>query len=546
MLHLFRKLPRSQQIWAIVLAAILVFVGLLILFAPRAAASQDLARRSAILILRGDDTLVFEKIDRTALQLRAEIAGPGQPRVVLVHDLTAAHLISKTTFAVYAPNAASDAAPVQRGTVDFTGDSAVLVIVAGGNTRTFRVATPPGTLPIVNNDFVVAEQAVRRMRAQGDTSMTVPLFALSAAQVVPGHIERLGGDSVRFTIVQSVTTLRMDAQGHLISGAIPAAALRIVALEGAAAAAIRVATPDYSAPADAPYTAEEVRVPTAAGHTLVGTLTLPRGDRGRLPAVVTITGSGAQDRDEFIPIAGGYRIFREVADTLGRRGIAVLRMDDRGIGASGGDAAGTSADFADDIRAAVAYLRTRSEIDPDRIALVGHSEGGLIAPMVAAEDRRLAAIVLLAGTAYTGRQIIDYQLANGVRGSDLPPAAVDSAIAAAKAEFDSTAAKSRWMQYFLAYDPIPTARRVSQPTLILQGATDQQVRPEEARMLDSAMRAGGNRRVTLRILPELNHFFVHDPDGHPSGYARLTDARVDRETLGTLADWLVTTLRVTR
>jgi pimeloyl-ACP methyl ester carboxylesterase len=511
-----------------------------------AIASQDLTRRSALLILRGDDTLVVERVERTASRVRAEIAGTGLPRIVLVYDLGADHLVRKTTLEVFAPNATADAAAIQTGTVEFTGDSAIMVFHAGGGTRTIRVATPPGTLPIVNNDFVVAEQAARRMRAAGDSVMTVPMFALSAGQVVPGKIERLGGDSLRFSIAQSVTILHVDAQGHVTSGAIPAASLRIVGLEGAAAARVRASPPDYAAPVGAPYAAEEVRVLTPTGHTLAGTLTIPQAVAGRLPAVVTITGSGPQDRDEFVNIADGYRLFREVADTLGRRGIAVLRLDDRGVGGSGGDAAGTSADFADDIRAAVAYLRGRAEIDPARIALVGHSEGGMIAPMVAAEDPRLAGIALLAGTAYTGRQIIEYQRANGARASSLPADSVVALLAAAKAEFDSTAARAPWMRFFLEYDPVPTARRVTQPALILQGETDQQVRPEEARMLAAAMREAGNQQVTLRIFPEQNHFFVHDPDGHPSGYARLTDARVDREMLGTLTDWLATTLRASR
>jgi dipeptidyl aminopeptidase/acylaminoacyl peptidase len=260
---------------------------------------------------------------------------------------------------------------------------------------------------------------------------------------------------------------------------------------------------------------------------------------------VTITGSGHQDRDEYIPVGGGFRLFRQVADTLGRRGIAVLRLDDRGVGGSGGDVAGTSADFADDIRAAVAYLRTRPEIDGDRIALVGHSEGGMIAPMVAASDPRVAAIVLMAGTGFTGRRIIEYQVANGFRSdTSLSATQRDSATRATIAQFDTTAARGRWMSFFLAYDPIPTARNVTQPVLILQGATDQQVRPEEAELLEREMRAAGNRRVTLRIFADRNHLFLRDPDGHPARYHRLTDARVDSEVLGALADWLSTTLEV--
>jgi dipeptidyl aminopeptidase/acylaminoacyl peptidase len=98
------------------------------------------------------------------------------------------------------------------------------------------------------------------------------------------------------------------------------------------------------------------------------------------------------------------------------------------------------------------------------------------------------------------------------------------------------------MRYFLTYDPLPTARRVKQPVLILHGATDQQVRPVEADLLAQAMRDGGNDRVTKRVFADRNHLFLRDPDGHPSRYAKLTDARVDGEVLGTLADWLVRTL----
>src|SRR5262249_9218930 len=127
-------------------------------------------------------------------------------------------------------------------------------------------------------------------------------------------------------------------------------------------------------------------------------------------AIVTITGSGTEERDESIPGVKGYRPFRQVADTLGRRGIAVLRLDDRGAGGSDmGPPGPTSADFADDIRAALADLRTRKDIDGDRLGLVGHSEGGMIAPMVAATDARLKAIALMAGPARTGRKIILYQ-----------------------------------------------------------------------------------------------------------------------------------------
>jgi dienelactone hydrolase len=174
--------------------------------------------------------------------------------------------------------------------------------------------------------------------------------------------------------------------------------------------------PDYSAPADAPYIAEEVVLKTAAGHTLAGTLTLPKGASRAKPvgAIVTVTGSGPQDRDENIGLQG-FRPFRQIADSLARRGIAVLRMDDRGTGASGGTFKGsTSADFADDVRAGLAYLRTRPEIRADRLGVLGHSEGALIAPMVAEKEPTLRAIVLLAGIAQPGRSALHFQLKNQI------------------------------------------------------------------------------------------------------------------------------------
>lgn len=507
--------------------------------------AQSATRHVAYVILRGNDTLVVERLQRAASRTLASVSLSGQPSIELEYTLTPSHDVSSARFAVRLANAAADAAPAQEGTVQFVGDSAILTMKAAGQERTVRVATKTGALPLANNDFVIAEQMVRMARAQRVTKLTKPVFLLSNAQTMEASVELIGADSARFTILTNVTALAVDADGNVTGGTIPAAGLRIVAVTGPAMAGISVGRPNYDAPAGAPYTAEHVTVKTPEGHTLAGTLTKPNGANGRLPAVVTITGSGQQDRDEYIAVAGGFRLFRQVADTLSRRGIAVLRLDDRGIGGSGGDVNGTSADFANDIRAAIAYLRTRSDIDPARIALVGHSEGGLIAPMIAVTDPQLAAVALLAGTAYTGREIIYYQIENGVRGGgNIPAAQRDSVIVAQEREFEASLPKNAWMRFFADYDPIPTARKVRQPTLILQGATDQQVRAEEARMLDAAMRDAGNSRVTLRIMKDRNHLFLRDANGHPSGYANLKDPKVDGEVLGVLADWLVTALGV--
>lgn len=300
--------------------------------------------------------------------------------------------------------------------------------------------------------------------------------------------------------------------------------------------------PDYSAPADAPYTAIDATVPGPGGHVLAGTLTLPKNASGRVPAVVLISGSGPQDRDGAIPVVPGYAFFRQIADSLGRRGIAVLRLDDRGWGASGGDVStATTEDLAADTRAAVEWLRAREEIDPARVGLVGHSEGAIIAPMLAAEDARIHAVALLAGPSWTGRRILDYQLREALRGQGLAGAALDSAFARGVVERDAAAARVPWVRWFMEHDPLPVARRVRAPVLILQGATDRQVTAEQAEELGAAIRQGGGTDVTVRVFPGVNHLFLVDPAGtaDPARYAALPSREVPPEVLGTLADWLV-------
>jgi dipeptidyl aminopeptidase/acylaminoacyl peptidase len=302
---------------------------------------------------------------------------------------------------------------------------------------------------------------------------------------------------------------------------------------------------DYGPPPGAPYTAQDVTVHTASGLSLTGTLTMPSAHRGPVPAVVTITGSGSEDRDERAPTLPGYRPFWQVADTLARRGIATLRLDDRGVnGSSAGSRDATSADFADDIRAGLAYLRGRPDIDGTRLALVGHSEGAMIAPMVAATDPRLKGIVLLAGQAYTGGRVLAQQQRQAAdNASWLTPAQRTAAMAASAQATDSLAAHSAWLRFFIAHDPLPTARRVRVPVLILQGETDQQVSPEQADTLAAAFRAGGNADVTERKFPNTDHLFAADSVGDWAPYTALPSLAVRPEVLDAVADWLALHLR---
>ena len=305
--------------------------------------------------------------------------------------------------------------------------------------------------------------------------------------------------------------------------------------------------PDYSAPADAPYIAEEVVVKTPAGHTLAGTLTLPKSAsrNQRVSAMVTVTGSGPQDRDENIGLQG-YRPFRQLADALARRGIAVLRMDDRGTGASGGTFKGsTSADFAEDVRAGLAYLRTRPEIRADRLGVMGHSEGALIAPMVAEKEPTLRAIVLLAGIAQPGRTALHFQMKNQIEhNTKLTPEMRESQIAEIPKRIDAMMAADPGMKFFLTYDPAPTMRRVKTPVLILTGSRDQQAVPEQVALIEAAFKEAGNKDVTARVLPDLNHLFVQDTDGFPGNYAKLPAPLMIRaDAVEMITDWLVQRLK---
>ncbi len=506
-----------------------------------AAAGAQAGASGAFVMRRGGDTIAVESFRRTAVDVQGEIGVKGSVNIAFAMQTGPGAAVTGMQLNARAPGAPDSAPPLQRVTVTYAGDSVVVKLEGGGQSNTQVVKGAAGAIPVVNPSAVVIEQLLMRARAMGGRdSATVSGFVLGTTSVFPGRVA-FRGDSAVLTLGPTEVRARVDPAGRLLGAMIPSQNL-VIDRTGASPSATR---PDYSVPAGAPYTAEEVRVPHPSGFRLAGTLTLPTARRGRVPAVVTITGSGLQDRDQTIAVVSGFRPFRQVADTLGRRGIAVLRMDDRGYGASEGNGQqATTRDFATDIAAAVAYLRTRPEIDPDRIALAGHSEGGVIAPMVAADDPRLRAVVLIAGTSRTGRRIIEYQIRNPLdRDTTLTAAQRDSAYRANWAQVDSMAAQMPWLPFFIDYDPLPTARRGRQPVLILQGETDRQGTADQARELEAALRDAGNRDVTLRVFPNLNHLLIHDPDGMPAGYARLSSNRVDAQLLSVLADWLVEKLR---
>jgi hypothetical protein len=509
-------------------------LGLVMIGGAAAAGAQQ---PSTFIMLLGSDTLAVERVTRTSTRLDGDFASPARGvRVRYAAMLAPDGTVPRVETWVY--RSAADTIGTH-ATMQLQGDS-MSVQLQG---RDMHFPTKAGAIPYFNPSMGLLEQAVIRARALGGQTAEVPLFASEGGATVPLQVTWIGSDSARLSLNGVVFNVAIGKDGGVTGMAVPAQNVRVVRVEGARVAT-ELAKLDYSAPADAPYTAEEVIVTTAKGLKLTGTLTLPKARPARgVPAVVTITGSGTEERDESIPGVNGYRPFRQVADTLGRRGIAVLRLDDRGAGGSDLGPTGangpTTADFADDIRAGLAYLRARSEIDGTRLALVGHSEGGMIAPMVAATDPKLRAIVLMAGPAQSGRTILKFQQEYAADSMlHLTGPRRDSALKAMSLKLDSSANVVPWLHYFLDYDPIATAKRVKQPVLVLQGATDRQVTPEQGPALAAAFRAGGNRDVTLKIFPSTNHLFLADPVGNPSGYATLPSKNVRADVLGVIADWL--------
>lgn len=312
-----------------------------------------------------------------------------------------------------------------------------------------------------------------------------------------------------------------------------------------------------------PYYSEDVTFKNAtADISLAGTLTLPK-KKGKYPVVILISGSGPQNRDCDLL---GHKSFLVISDYLTRNGIGVLRYDDRGVEESTGDFDNaTSADFATDVESAVEYLKTRREIDKKNIGLVGHSEGGLIAPMVAAESEDIAFIVLLAGTGIQGDQLLLMQQeliwrANGTSEEEIEKSLETNAVlfeivvqsddreklksdltsslneiiekdtnglpeGTTKEKFVETQVgqiSTPWMQYFLKYNPAPTLEKVECPVLAINGEKDLQVPPKEnLEAIEKALRKGGNNQVTTKELANLNHLFQECETGSPDEYAAI-------------------------
>ncbi len=314
-----------------------------------------------------------------------------------------------------------------------------------------------------------------------------------------------------------------------------------------------------------PYRDEDVSYDNQLQNfTLAATLTIPQG-KGPFPAVVLITGSGPQDRDESLL---GHKPFLVLSDYLTRHGIAVLRADDRGTAKSTGDfSTATTADFATDTEAGIAYLKTRPEIDPHKIGLIGHSEGGVIAPMIAARTKDIAFIVMMAGTGVPGDQVLvaqgeAIQVASGMSPEEAAKKAAKQKeiLTLVETEKDQTVLEkemkeklagdvpeaqigaqikqltSPWFRYFLTYDPAIALRKVTCPVLAINGSLDKQVLPDQN--LPPIRKAlADNPHAEVDELPGLNHLFQTAKTGSPSEYAQIEET-ISPVALDKMATWI--------
>ncbi len=329
-----------------------------------------------------------------------------------------------------------------------------------------------------------------------------------------------------------------------------------------------------------PYNSEEVLFENEIDDVvLAGTLTYPK-EGNNFPAVVMISGSGGQDRNEELL---GHKPFFVIADYLTKNGIAVLRFDDRGIAQSTGDHSNaTSEDFARDVLAAVNFLKEQKEIDKTKIGLIGHSEGGMIAPLAAVQSNDVAFIVMMAGLGIPGDSILYLQgeliqRAEGISEEEILKSVklqrelftlvknssddemlnkelrdkFNSDYVAMTEEEKSklgdpevyinmqiNTIASPWFKYFLRFDPAPVLEKVKCPVLAINGEKDLQVPPKEnLSAIESALKKGGNKNFEVKMLPGLNHLFQTSTSGKISEYSQIEET-ISPLALETMLDWI--------
>ena len=461
------------------------------------------------------------------------------------------------------------------------GQPSILHSVVAGSSLTSTLTGAPGTPPeertdtinpealfIVNPLMAPFEAVAARLRA------AAPGTSLSLFQPGLGPLTGLVGDSTaeRIQTVDRVINARRtlltlqagaqppidahiwsDENGRLLRLQVPAQRLEVLREDMGAVSTRRLTT---SRPND-----EDLRIP-ANGFSLAATLSKPEGASGRLPAVVLVSGSGPTDRDE---VVSGVAVLGQIANALADAGFVVLRYDKRGVGQSGGRTeSATLLDYAEDVRAAVHVLNDRKDVDPRRIALIGHSEGGSLALIAASKEKRLAAVGIMATPGTTGAELNMTQVTHVLERSGRPEAErtatldlqrrIQNAVLTGKG-WETIAvpdnvrrqADTPYFQSVLGFDPEKAMRDVSQPLLILQGSLDTQVPPTNADKLEGYARQRKKvAPVDVVRIAGINHLLVPAKTGEVDEYGKLTGEKASQEVITALTSWLTKTMPAKR
>jgi uncharacterized protein len=447
------------------------------------------------------------------------------------------------------------------------GTTAKSVMVVNGQTTEKSDTIDPAALLLLPSSFFGPYEALAVRLRTAAVGTEIPAYLVgqasvsirtgeSSAEQIQTASRVVSARRTRLTIVlpgaQLDADLWTDDAGHMIRFSVPAQLLEVVR-EDIAAVSARSVT--ISRPNDEP-----ISIP-GNGFLLVGTLSRPaQSTEARLPAVVLLGGSGPADRDG---VVYGIPILGQLAGALADAGFIVVRYDKRGIGQSGGRAESASlSDYAEDARAAIKVLESRKDVDPKRMAVVGHSEGGLVALIAAGKDKRIAAVALLATPGITGAEIVLAQQQRLLNRMTLTPEEKQAKVDAQKKIHEAVltgkglellppdvrrTVDNAEFQSLLASDPPKLVASVRQPLLIVQGALDTQVEPPNADRLDTLARARKNAPPPEVVkVPGVNHLLVPATTGEVDEYATLKEKQISREVTDAIGTWLKKTLSTAR
>ena len=445
----------------------------------------------------------------------------------------------------------------------FQSTSATSDILQSGQRLSVTHKVSPRTVALPNN-FFAAYEALAAQLGGASIGAKIPVYVAPQAEVL---VSVEGTRTRRITTAEGTNEFKqfdlsfanpsgpikaemwIDGKNRFARLALPAASLTVIRDD---LSVVLAREERISRPGD-----EEVFIP-AIGFNLGGTVSKPPAAAGtaasRLPAVVLVAGSGRQDRDELV---FGIPILGQLAGMLADAGFIVVRYDKRGIGQSGGRVeSATLDDYATDVISVVNWLRRRKDVDPDRIAVVGHSEGGAVAMLAADREDRIKAIGLVAAPGRTGRETtLEQQERVLSRGKDsaedrkakieLQQRIIDAATSGRGWEAVPPAlrrdADTTWFKSWLQFDPAAAMKKIDQPVLIVHGALDAQVPPAHADQLEAFSRARRNNTAALTqkiVVPGVNHLLVPAKTGEVDEYPNLAVKTVAPEIAKGIADWL--------